>query len=149
MAQLEREQCFPRPREEIFAFFRDPTNLAAITPEFLHFEILTPAPIEMRPGALIDYRLRLFGIPFSWRTCIETFEPPLRFTDIQLKGPYRSWHHLHEFEEVDGGTRMRDVVDYELPLGPLGSLAHLLWVKRSVLRIFDHRRRVMAERFGA
>ncbi|MHC4730035.1 MAG: SRPBCC family protein [Planctomycetota bacterium] len=148
MPRLVREQFFARPRPEIFAFFADASNLARITPDFLHFTILTPMPLEVGAGALIDYRLRLFGIPFRWRTRIEAFEPPERFSDIQALGPYRSWHHLHEFEERDGGTLMRDTVDYELPLGPLGAVAHALFVRRSVARIFDHRREVLAREFG-
>ncbi|MHC4136210.1 MAG: SRPBCC family protein [Planctomycetota bacterium] len=148
MPRLVREQFFARPRPEIFAFFADASNLARITPDFLHFTILTPMPLEVGAGALIDYRLRLFGIPFRWRTRIEAFEPPERFSDIQARGPYRSWHHMHEFEERDGGTLMRDTVDYELPLGPLGAVAHALFVRRSVARIFDHRREVLAREFG-
>jgi len=146
--RLVREQFFPRPRSEIFGFFADASNLASITPDFLHFTILTPMPLDVRAGAIIDYRLRLFGIPFRWRTRIEAFEPPERFVDIQARGPYRRWHHLHEFEERDGGTLMRDTVDYALPLGPLGAAAHALFVRRSVARIFDHRREVLARQFG-
>jgi len=146
--RLLREQFFARPRTELFGFFADASNLARITPDFLHFTILTPLPIEIRAGALIDYRLRLFGVPFRWRTLIESFEPPERFTDIQARGPYRRWHHLHEFEERDGGTLMRDTVDYALPLGPLGAAAHALFVRRSVVRIFDHRREVLVREFG-
>ncbi len=148
MPRLEREQLFPRPRAEVFDFFSDAANLTAITPPFLNFRIVSPLPIDMRPGELIDYKLRLFGVPFSWTTRIETYEAPDRFTDIQLKGPYKKWHHLHTFEDIEGGTRMRDVVDYELPLGPLGSLAHAVAVKRSLKRIFDYRHEVMAKRFG-
>jgi hypothetical protein len=146
--RLVREQFLARPRPEVFAFFTDVANLARITPDFLHFTILTPLPLEMAAGALIDYRLRLFGIPFQWQTRIETFAPPERFSDIQARGPYRSWRHLHEFEERDGGTLMRDTVDYALPLGPLGAVAHALFVRRSVARIFDHRREVLAREFA-
>lgn len=148
MPRLSREQFFARPRAEIFRFFSDASNLGRITPDFLHFTILTPLPLDVKAGARIDYRLRLFGIPFRWRTRIEAFEPPERFSDVQERGPYRRWHHLHEFEERDGGTLMRDTVDYELPLGPLGALAHALFVRRSVQRIFDYRREVLAREFG-
>jgi ligand-binding SRPBCC domain-containing protein len=140
MPRLVRRQFIARPVDEVFAFFAEAGNLEAITPAFLHFRITTPTPIEMAPGTLIDYRLRLFGCPFSWRTRIETFEPTRRFTDVQLRGPYRRWHHLHEFSEVDGGTMMVDCVEYELPLGPLGGLAHALFVRRTLERIFDYRR---------
>lgn len=136
---LERSQLVPRPRLEVFAFFADAHNLERITPPELHFEILTPAPIPMAPGSLIDYRLSLFGVPFRWRTLIEVFEPGVRFVDVQLRGPYRLWRHLHEFEDAPGGTLMRDRVEYALPLGPLGALAHVLFVRRQVDAIFRHR----------
>jgi ligand-binding SRPBCC domain-containing protein len=146
---LERVQRIPRPRSEVFAFFADAGNLERITPGFLGFRILTPQPIEMKPGALIDYRLSLYGVALSWRTRIETFDPESSFTDVQLSGPYRSWHHRHEFKDDAGGTEMRDLVRYELPLGPLGTLARALFVRRSLERIFDHRRQVIAEVFPA
>jgi hypothetical protein len=146
---LERVQHIPRPRSEVFAFFADAGNLERITPGFLNFRILTPQPIAMKPGALIDYQLSLYGVPLSWRTRIETFDPEDSFTDVQLSGPYRSWHHRHEFKDDAGGTEMRDVVRYELPLGPLGTLARALFVRRSLERIFDHRRQVIADVFPA
>lgn len=140
MPRLTRRQFIPRPVEAVFPFFADAMNLEAITPPFLHFKILTPTPFTIAPGSLIDYRLRLFGVPIYWRTRIETFEPNRRFTDLQLRGPYRRWHHLHEFTPVDGGTLMTDCVDYELPFGPLGALAHPLFVRRTLEKIFDFRR---------
>jgi len=145
---LERTQLVPRPRREVFGFFADAANLERITPSFLRFQIETPLPIEMRAGALIDYRLRLHGVPLRWRTRIEAWEPERFFVDVQLSGPYRSWVHRHEFEDAPGGTRMRDRVEYALPLGPLGSLAHGLFVRRSVGAIFDHRRAAIEELLG-
>lgn len=142
-------QLVPRPRQEVFDFFADAHNLERITPPSLHFRILTPAPIELRAGALIDYRLSLLGVPFSWRTEIEAWEPATRFVDRQLRGPYRSWHHTHTFEDAPGGTRMTDRVAYEVPLGPLGEVARLLFVRRQVEAIFDHRRRAIEALFGA
>lgn len=147
--RIERVQRIPRPRSEVFAFFADAGNLERITPAFLNFRILTPRPIEMKPGTLIDYQLSLYGVPFSWRTRIESFEPERSFTDVQLSGPYRTWHHRHEFRDDGGGTEMRDIVRYELPLGPLGALARALFVRRSLERIFEHRRQVIAEIFPA
>lgn len=145
--RLEREQIILRPRPEVFSFFADAGNLELLTPAFLHFRILTPLPLHMEPGALINYRLQLFGVPFHWCTRIETFEPQHRFTDVQLTGPYRRWHHLHEFQDVAGGTLVRDVVDYELPLGPLGTVARALFVRRALEQIFDYRRQRIGEIF--
>lgn len=148
MSVLERSQWFPRPIEEVFAFFADATNLQQITPPFLQFRVLTPAPIEMHEGTLIDYRLAFAGIPFSWRTRIEEWQPMSHFVDTQLKGPYTRWHHRHTFTEERGGTLMTDRVEYEIPFGPLGSIAKALFVRRSLNNIFDYRRAIMAEKFG-
>lgn len=145
---LERSLFIPRPRPEVFAFFSDAGNLERITPPYLRFHVVTPAPIPMHPGALIDYELRLYGVGFRWRTRIETFDPPSSFVDIQLKGPYKLWHHRHDFEEVPGGTQMRDRVDYDLPFGPLGALARAIFVRRSVEQIFDYRNETILKIFG-
>jgi ligand-binding SRPBCC domain-containing protein len=145
---LERSLFIPRPREEVFAFFAEAGNLERITPTFLHFQILTPQPIQMKAGTLIKYRLRLFGVPFHWKTRIETFDPISSFTDVQLTGPYRRWHHRHDFSDAPGGTMMRDRVDYELPLGPLGTIARTLFVRRAVEQIFDHRNAAITKIFG-
>jgi len=146
---LTREQVVSRPRAEVFAFFADAQNLERITPVSLRFHIKSPPPIEMRPGTVIDYDLSLFGVRFGWRTVIERFDPPHSFVDVQARGPYRVWRHTHEIDEVPGGgTRIADRVEYELPLGPLGALAHRLFVARQLRRIFDHRRDVIASIFG-
>lgn len=144
---LEREQLVPRPRAEVFAFFADAHNLERITPATLRFRILTPPPIAMGPGTLIDYRLSLLGVPFRWRTRIDVYRPGERFVDVQLVGPYRRWVHLHTFEDAAGGTLVRDRVEYQLPLGPLGELARALFVRRQLEAIFDHRREAIARRF--
>lgn len=146
--RLEREQMIPRPLPETFAFFGDAGNLEAITPPFLAFRIVTPQPIRMAPGTRIAYRLSLFGIPFGWETEIVAWEPPVRFVDLQRRGPYRLWHHAHTFEAVPGGTRMYDRVDYTLPFGPLGTLTHALVVRRTLERIFEHRRDTIATLLG-
>jgi len=146
---LEQEQFVPKPRQEVFAFFSDAYNLERLTPPFLNFKILTPAPIEMKPDAIIEYSLRLYGVPLHWRTRIETYTPEDSFTDTQERGPYTLWHHTHTFEEVEGGTLMRDVVRYRLPFGILGRIAHALFVKHSLRRIFGFRRTAVAEIFGA
>jgi len=146
---LAREQVLPLPPVEAFELFADAFNLEAITPPWLHFRVVTPPPIAMRPGALIEYRLRLHTLPIRWLTRIEGWEPGRRFADVQVRGPYRAWHHTHTFEPDDGGTRMRDVVRYALPLGPLGELAHALLVRRDLERIFDFRRDAVAARLAA
>lgn len=148
MYVLERSLVVPRPAAEVFPFFTDATNLERLTPKFLQFHILTPTPIEVRPGTLIDYRIRLGGIPMRWRTRIDDVVPNERFTDVQLRGPYKSWRHTHTFRSVPGGTELGDRVEYELPFGPLGALAHALFVKRQLKTIFDYRAKVMREMFG-
>lgn len=140
---LRREQILDAPVEEAFEFFSRAENLEAITPPLLRFRITTPGPIEMRVGALIRYRLRLRGITASWLTRIEEWDPPRGFVDRQLRGPYALWHHTHSFEPagVDGSrTRMVDLVRYGQRLGPLGTLAEHLLVRRDLDRIFDFRR---------
>jgi ligand-binding SRPBCC domain-containing protein len=139
--RLDREQLLPLDLEEVFAFFSKAANLQSITPPWLRFEVLTPEPVRMAPGTLIDYRLRLHGLPVRWLTRIEEWEPNRMFVDRQLRGPYRFWHHRHEFTAVGGGTLVRDLVHYALPLGPLGALAHAALVRRDLERIFDFRQR--------
>lgn len=146
--RLERSQHIRAPRARVFEFFSAAENLERLTPPFLDFRIVTPLPIEMRQGALIEYRIGLAGIPLRWLTEITEWQPNERFVDLQLRGPYRYWHHLHEFRETPDGTQMLDVVDYELPLGPLGSLAHAIAVKRTLTRIFDFRVQAVAAVFA-
>lgn len=136
---LETETWLPRPLGEVFDFFKKAENLQQLTPPWLDFQILTPLPVELKQGALIDYRLKLYGVPLQWRTEISLWEPPFRFMDVQLQGPYRKWVHTHTFEAVNGGTRMRDRVEYRLPGGVLAPLAHRLFVKRNVETIFRFR----------
>ena len=148
MYVLERTQILPRPLTEVFAFFADAANLERMTPPFLGFQIKTPLPITMGAGTLIDYKISLHGIPMKWRTRIGEYVPEVRFVDEQLKGPYKVWHHTHEFRAVPGGTEVVDRVQYELPLGPLGKIAHALFVRRQLATIFDYRERTMSELFG-
>lgn len=151
--ELRRVQRLPVSIEKTFAFFADAQNLEAITPPFLRFRITSPLPIEMRAGALIEYRLRLFGVPFGWRTEIESFDPPRGFVDRQIAGPYALWHHTHTFREVAGGangtTEMTDVVRYAIRPALLGPFAHALFVRRTLDRIFDYRAEKIAELLGA
>jgi ligand-binding SRPBCC domain-containing protein len=145
---LERSQRLPRPPDEVFPFFADAFNLEAITPAWLHFRVLTPPPVTMAAGARLEYRLRLHGLPLRWLTRIEVWEPPVRFVDVQVRGPYRLWHHTHSFEPHGDGTLMRDRVRYALPLGPLGELAHALLVRRDLDRIFAVRHAVVRARLA-
>ena len=143
---LHAELLLPhRQRDEVFSFFADAHNLQTITPPWLKFEVLTPAPIIMRSGALIDYRITIYGFPIRWRTEITEWDPPRRFVDVQLSGPYTLWHHTHTFEESDGGTLCRDLVRYR-PRG--GALVHRLFVRHDIDRIFRHREQRLRDLFG-
>lgn len=141
---LEREQVLPGSHDELFAFFADARNLEAITPPFLRFAVVTPGDIAMGTGTIIQYRLRLHGLPVNWLTAIQAWEPPHRFVDVQVRGPYALWHHTHELEPHAEGTLMRDLVRYALPFGALGELAHAAFVGRDIERIFDYRKDVLA-----
>jgi ligand-binding SRPBCC domain-containing protein len=143
---LIREQELPGTPEAVFAVFADARALEAITPPILRFEVVTPGEIEMRVGTLIAYRLRLHGVPISWLTSIQAWDPPHRFVDQQVRGPYAFWHHTHElFSSGAARTRMRDTVRYAIGFGPLGELAHRLLVRRDLEAIFDFRRQKVAE----
>jgi ligand-binding SRPBCC domain-containing protein len=147
--RLAREQVVRAGLDEVFAFFAQARNLEVLTPGWLRFEVLTPEPVDMQDGTLIDYRLRLHGLPLRWRSRIERWEPGRAFVDRQVSGPYRLWHHRHEFEVAPEGTIVRDIVHYGLPLGPLGQLAHPLLVRRDLERIFDYRHAAVTRVLGA
>jgi ligand-binding SRPBCC domain-containing protein len=146
---LERRQRIERPLAEVFPFYADAANLERITPPWLSFEVTTEGPIEMGVGALIDYRLRLHGVPVRWQTRIEEWQPPHRFVDAQLGGPYALWHHTHTFH-ADGprATILGDRVRYAIPFGPLGELARALLVDRDLEQIFDYRQEAVADILG-
>jgi ligand-binding SRPBCC domain-containing protein len=143
---LEREQVLSVEPAQAFEFFADPFNLESITPAWLNFRIDPPAPIEIGPGTLIRYRLRLHGVPVRWLTRIEAWDPGHRFEDVQLRGPYRLWHHSHTFCPHERGTLMRDRVHYALPLGVAGLLANRAFVRRDLDRIFAFRALAVSER---
>jgi hypothetical protein len=145
---LRREQRLPGAPAAVFGFFSDARNLEAITPPLLRFRVLTPEP-AMGAGALIRYGLRIHGVPLSWLTQITEWEPPYRFVDEQLDGPYALWRHTHSFEAAGEETIMRDVVRYRIGFGPLGTLAHALVVRRDLDRIFDYRAERVPELLGA
>ncbi len=142
---LDTATWLPKPLPEVFAFFADAVNLETLTPPWLRFELRTPAPIKMAPGTLIDYRLRLHGLPIRWRSEIAVWEPPTRFVDEQRRGPYRLWRHAHTFAEEDGGTRVEDHVEF----GAFGGLIVNEWIiARDLRRIFSYRHRQLHRLFG-
>lgn len=144
---LEVETFLPLPVDQVFPFFAEAGNLQRITPPELRFHIETPLPVKMKPGTFLDYRLRLAGVPFRWRSRITVWEPPHRFLDEQLSGPYEEWIHLHTFEETPDGTRVTDRVRYRLPLHPL-SLPAAPLVERQLHRIFSYREQAVRELIG-
>ena len=147
--RVETRLWLPRGRAEVFPFFADAYNLEQITPPWLRFSVLTPRPIEMRAGTLIDYRLRLHGVPLRWRTEIAVWEPPDRFVDRQVSGPYETWEHEHRFRDVAGGVVMSDRVDYRIRGGSMADwIGDRAVARRDLRRIFEYRRDVLQARFG-
>lgn len=144
---FHNEIVLPRPRGETFAFFADAENLERLTPPELRFVIKSPVPIAMATGTHIDYQLRLFGIPFTWRTLISTWQPGEVFVDEQLRGPYAQWIHTHRFFDAPGGTRVTDEVCYRLPFFPLGEVGYPL-VKGQLRKIFQFRGERLRELLG-
>jgi len=138
---LHREVWVPRPLPQTFDFFSRAENLEQITPPWVRFRILNPKPIVMKEGITIGYSLRIHGIPLRWLTAIEHWDPPHEFIDVQVKGPYRLWRHTHRFSAVEGGTCISDIVQYSLPLGPLGLWVHRVLVAHDLESIFDYRAR--------
>jgi ligand-binding SRPBCC domain-containing protein len=146
---LETATTVPACRSDVFTFFSNASNLMRLTPPSLGFRILTPAPMRMQEGALIDYRIFLHGLPMRWQTRISCWNPPCEFVDEQLKGPYRKWIHQHTFEETSSGkTLIRDRVRYALPFPPFGDLA-LPLVRAELEGIFEFRRKAILEIFPA
>jgi hypothetical protein len=141
---LQSRVWLPKPREEVFAFFAEPANLALITPPWLGFRLLPPVP-AMAAYAVLDCRIAWLGLPLRWRSLIREYDPPARFVDVQVLGPYDRWEHRHLFLEEGGGTWVEDRVTYRLPMGPLGRLLHALAVRRQLDAIWAYRRRRLGE----
>ena len=143
--QLRCRLLAPLPLKETFQAFEDPRNLAKITPPGLGFQVVTNDVIQMRRGAEIEYIIRWQGLPMRWKTLITEYNPPSSFVDEQARGPYSVWGHRHTFQETLEGTIVSDCVDYRLPFGPLGEIAHALMVRRQLLEIFSYRQRSMSD----
>lgn len=142
---LQSEQFIKLGLEKTFEFFSKAENLGELIPSFLRFDLLTPSPITMERGAIIQYRIHINRVPLRWRTLISEWEPPFRFVDVQQKGPYRFWRHEHTFESRQGGTLMKDRVEFRMPFGPLGKLALFLSVRKQLEAIWAHRERRIDE----
>jgi len=141
---IKFQQFIDLPINDVFNFFSKPENLSLITPPRLKFDILTPSPIKMKEGQLIDYSLTImYCVKLRWRTLITDYNQPYKFIDQQIKGPYSLWHHTHEFEEKDGGTLIHDNVTYAIPLGFIGQLLHAVYIKHDIKSIFKYRRKIL------
>ena len=145
---LKTKQQFNHPIQQVFKFFSSPENLAFITPEEMDFKIMTPIPISMNQGRIIDYTVKICGLPIRWRSLITTYEAPLEFIDEQLNGPYAFWHHKHHFQEFDKGTLMTDTVTYAMPFGWLGRFMHWIAVRGQLDKIFNYRKESLKKIFS-
>jgi ligand-binding SRPBCC domain-containing protein len=142
---FESQLWLPQPRGKVFAFFSDAQNLDLITPPWLHFRTIAPDSGEMRPGTLMDHRLRIHGFPLRWCSKITDWDPPVRFVDKQVRGPYRLWIHEHRFEERGGGTLVQDHVRYAVLFD---FLIHRLFIRPDIERIFAYRQQKLRELFA-
>jgi ligand-binding SRPBCC domain-containing protein len=142
---FESRVWLARPRSEVFAFFAEPTALERLTPPGFRLHLVNPG-VKMTAGAVLDFRLRWLGVvPLRWRAFVREWDPPFRFVDVQVRGPYARWEHRHRFLEEGGGTWVEDRVTYRLPLGPLGRVAHALMVRRQLRELWDYRHQQLAE----
>jgi ligand-binding SRPBCC domain-containing protein len=146
---LHRRQWIPHTLADVFGFFERPENLVEITPPWLGLRVVTPAPITMRAGLVLDYTVRVLGRRTRWQSLIAEYHPPFGFRDVQVIGPYRRWDHRHRFLPENGGTAIDDVVVYEPPLGSLGAVLDALIIRRQLAALFEYRRRRIEARFGA
>ena len=145
--ELTWEQFIDQPINKVFKYFSQPENLEEITPPRLKFTILTPHPIPMEKGSLIDYTIRILGFPVHWRTLITSYNPPHGFVDEQIKGPYVIWHHRHSFKDINGGTMIQDTVRYAVPLGIIGRFLNFIWIQKDLKDIFAYRKIIISNKF--
>lgn len=147
--RLKTVQNLPISQEKAWDFLSDPNNLKTITPDYMGFKILEGAETKMYAGQIIKYIVTpVLGFPLRWVTEITHVKNLQYFVDEQRFGPYSLWHHKHFIKPIPGGVEMIDIVDYKLPLGLLGRLAHPLFVKRQLKQIFDYRYNKLVELFG-
>lgn len=138
--KLVKSQFIDTPINEVFSFFEKPENLQEITPPYLNFKIITPSPIKMEEGQVISYKIKLRGIPLTWKSLISLYDPPNSFIDEQIRGPYAIWHHTHTFKEEDGGTMIEDEVKYAIPFSIIGRICNHLFIKNDLNKIFQYRK---------
>lgn len=141
------EQFINRPREDVFEFFSRAENLERLTPDFLNFQVVSETPIEMKEGTEIEYSLSVHGLPMTWISRIECWEPPEKFVDVQIKGPYKRWHHTHKFETQNNGTLVKDHVEYDVPGWIFSSLINHYFVRPDVEDIFSYRQKQLQDIF--
>lgn len=149
LKQIEFTHWIAAPLDDVFAFFSSASNLEKLTPPWLHFKITGQSTPQIQKGTLIDYKLRIHGIPCRWRTLIEEWNPKTCFIDTQLKGPYRIWHHTHSFKEENGGVLMTDTIKYEVPFGALGNLIAGNYVSKDIHKIFNYRKEIINQIFAS
>lgn len=145
---FKKEQFVPSDMETVFDFFSRPENLEKITPPAMGFHIMTPNPIEMKKGAIIDYTVNIMGVPVRWRTMITSYKKNQFFVDEQLKGPYSYWYHKHSFEPVEGGINIIDEITYALPLEAFRNIVHPLLIKPQLKKIFSFRFQIIKDNFS-
>ena len=146
--KLEYKQFIKQPIDRVFHFFSMPENLEYITPPRLLFRILTPLPIIIKKGSIIDYKIKILGIPVKWKTLITEYIPPHKFIDEQIKGPYSLWKHTHTFIEEEEGTTIHDKIHYIVPFGMFGRIINLLWITKDLDSIFTYRRNKIDQYFN-
>lgn len=148
--QLYREQQLHCDIDTAWSFFSSPNNLSKITPKDMGFTVLSKdIQPEIFEVMFIDYTVSpILGIPLKWQTKITQVDKNKSFTDFQEKGPYKYWNHFHEFIPNSQGVLMKDTVDYELPMGFLGKIAHQAFVKKKLISIFDYRYQVLEKYFN-